>query len=164
MCEIGTELKCGDKFRLEHVSTKHNLHSHLFTSPLTKQQEVSGFGENGKGNCNLITHICFNRFTFSGDTGDNWEIVCSKPNQIYWERGSDVQLRHVDTNKFLHTTPTAKFDKQNCGGNCPIMGQLEVSTTGKRGDSKNVWFTDQGIYFPSANARATIDREIDDEL
>lgn len=64
LCEIGTELKCGDKFRLEHVSTKHNLHSHLFTSPLTKQQEVSGFGENGKGNCNLTTHICFNRFTF----------------------------------------------------------------------------------------------------
>ena len=33
------------QIRLTHVSTKRNLHSHLVTSPLTHQQEVSCYGK-----------------------------------------------------------------------------------------------------------------------
>jgi dolichyl-phosphate-mannose--protein O-mannosyl transferase len=48
-CEVGKEIKCGDHIRFQHLSTGKNLHSHLFKSPLTNNQEVSGFGENGEG-------------------------------------------------------------------------------------------------------------------
>lgn len=144
-CSVGTEINCGDKIRLEHVQTKHNLHSHLFTSPVSKQQEVSGFGENG-----------------DGDTGDSWEVVC-QGREKYWERGSVIQLKHVDTGKFLFTSSSNKFDQKNCGGNCPIMGQLEVSASAKKADSKTWWQTGQGVYFPSANEAAR-KADVDNEL
>ena len=32
-----------------HLQTKRNLHSHTFSSPLSHNQEVSGFGEEGVG-------------------------------------------------------------------------------------------------------------------
>jgi len=44
-----TPVKCGDKIRLQHLATKRNLHSHLFQSPITHNQEVSAFGEGGDG-------------------------------------------------------------------------------------------------------------------
>jgi len=34
--------------RFTHLKTKRNLHTHHYESPLTKQQEVSGFGHNGE--------------------------------------------------------------------------------------------------------------------
>lgn len=46
---IGTPVKCGDTIRLMHSATKANLHSHLFRSPLSQQQEVSAFGVAGHG-------------------------------------------------------------------------------------------------------------------
>jgi dolichyl-phosphate-mannose--protein O-mannosyl transferase len=33
--------------RLEHLSTKKNLHSHHFSSPLSQNQEISAYGDNG---------------------------------------------------------------------------------------------------------------------
>lgn len=47
-------VKCGDVIRLQHLATKRNLHSHLFQSPISRNQEVSAFGENGNGD----TGIC----------------------------------------------------------------------------------------------------------
>jgi hypothetical protein len=58
-CEVGTPVKCGSKLRLEHAATGKNLHSHLFSAPVSGQQEVSAYGERGEG-----------------DTGDNWELLC----------------------------------------------------------------------------------------
>ena len=52
-------VKCGSTVRLLHLSTRRNLHSHLFTSPLSNNQEVSAFGENG-----------------DGDEGDLWTVDC----------------------------------------------------------------------------------------
>jgi dolichyl-phosphate-mannose--protein O-mannosyl transferase len=49
ICEAGQEIKCGDIIRFQHLHTGKNLHSHLFKSPLTNNQEVSGFGDNGEG-------------------------------------------------------------------------------------------------------------------
>jgi dolichyl-phosphate-mannose--protein O-mannosyl transferase len=49
LCEAGKEIKCGSVIRFQHLHTGKNLHSHLFKSPLTSNQEVSGFGDNGEG-------------------------------------------------------------------------------------------------------------------
>lgn len=39
------------------------------------------------------------------------------------------------------------FNQQNCGGQCPIMSQTEVSAGAKK-DSKAKWATGQGVYYP----------------
>ena len=77
MCTRGNPVECGQKVRLEHLSTKRNLHSHHFSSPLTNSQEVSLFGENRVG-----------------DTGDVWTVVGEGE---YWSRDNNVQFKHVDT-------------------------------------------------------------------
>lgn len=44
-CERGEPVSCGDIIRLQHVTTKKNLHSHHFQSPLSGNQEVSAYGD-----------------------------------------------------------------------------------------------------------------------
>lgn len=44
-----TPIKCGQTIRLQHLSTGRNLHSHTFVSPLSRNLEVSAFGERGEG-------------------------------------------------------------------------------------------------------------------
>ncbi|KAJ1420061.1 MIR motif-containing protein [Ochromonadaceae sp. CCMP2298] len=141
ICEIGTPLKCGDSFRLEHADSKKNLHSHLFQAPLSGGQEVSGFGDE-QGN---------------GDTGDNWTVQCESSDAV-WMRHKSVYLRHVDTGMFLSSSQSFQFNQQNCGGNCPIMAQTEVSASAKR-DGRTKWSTGQGVYYPSK-----MGREEEDEL
>ena len=80
-CMRGEPVECGQKIRLEHLSTHRNLHSHLFSSPLSSQQEVSAFGEGGRG-----------------DTGDVWKVMCEGD---YWTRGDNMMLKHSDTGAFL---------------------------------------------------------------
>lgn len=72
-------ITCGQKIRLEHMATKKNLHSHLFTSPLSDQQEISAFGDDGEG-----------------DSGDNWVVICDGE---FWDKQDSIMLRHVDTDK-----------------------------------------------------------------
>ena len=103
-CELATPIPCGTKVSLEHVGTRKNLHSHLFRSPLSGNQEVSGFGENG-----------------FGDTGDNWVVECESKADKYWQRVAKVTLKHADTSKYLSTGEMYKFDQRNCGHQCPIM-------------------------------------------
>jgi dolichyl-phosphate-mannose--protein O-mannosyl transferase len=98
VCELGTPIKCNEIVRLEHVDTGKNLHSHLFKSPLSGNQEVSAFGEHG-----------------TGDTGDNWTVQC-ETNDVLWQRYKQVIFVHVDTGKFLSTSDSFKFNQQNCGG------------------------------------------------
>jgi len=40
-------IACGSMIRMEHLSTKKNLHSHHFSSPLSGNQEISAYGDNG---------------------------------------------------------------------------------------------------------------------
>jgi dolichyl-phosphate-mannose--protein O-mannosyl transferase len=143
VCEVGTPVKCGDVIRFEHSDTQKNLHSHLFRAPLSGNQEVSGFGENG-----------------IGDTGDNWRIVCDSSTESHWQRGKPISLQHADTQKFLITSEAHKFNHQNCGGNCPILDQTEVSAASRK-DANAKWQTDQGIYFPSKDAVRTDDDDDD---
>ena len=143
MCEVGTPIKCGEHIRLEHVDTKKNLHSHLFRAQLSGNQEVSGFGEQG-----------------NGDTGDNWIVLCDS-NDVFWQRGKVVTFAHADTKKFLATSDAYKFTPQNCGGQCPIMDQTEVSCSSKK-DVNTKWLAGQGVYFPLKSTAS--DEEDDDEL
>lgn len=129
LCEAGNPIRCGTVIRLEHAITSKNLHSHLFKAPLSGNQEVSGYGDNG-----------------FGDTGDNWEIVCDAGEE-YWKRDSVIQLKHVDTGKFLTSSESSEFNQGNCGGQCPIMGQREVSATSYK-DKRTQWVSGQGLYFP----------------
>ncbi len=41
-----------------------------------------------------------------------------------------------------------KFNQQNCGGGCPIMGQTEVSAGSKK-EARTKWISGQGVYFPA---------------
>ena len=57
-CKTGEKIRTGSKIRLTHLNTGVNLHSHNVQSPLSNQQEVTGFGEDG-----------------DGDRGDDWVVV-----------------------------------------------------------------------------------------
>jgi len=118
-CKRGEEIKCGDVIRLQHFTTKRNLHSHSFTAPMTgSHQEVSAFGEEG-----------------NGDEGDNWVVVCSSD---VWYKTSPVRLRHVVTSKYL-TVPGATFGR-------PIAGQYEITAHGGIGDS-SLWKPVESVMF-----------------
>ncbi|XP_050293965.1 protein O-mannosyl-transferase 2 [Anthonomus grandis grandis] len=55
----GVEIvKSGDLVRLEHITTRRNLHSHSEQAPITKKHyQVTGYGENGTGDANDIWRI-----------------------------------------------------------------------------------------------------------
>jgi dolichyl-phosphate-mannose--protein O-mannosyl transferase len=129
-CEIGEPIKCGDKIRLEHSQTGKNLHSHLFRAALSGNQEVSAFGEDG-----------------TGDTGDNWTVVCDSGREKFWRRNAPIHFEHVDTKKYLYTATQVKFTMQNCGQSCPIMGQTEMSAANYK-SAATKFRTGQGVFFP----------------
>ena len=114
-CESGTEpIVCGSTVRLTHLTTRRNLHTHTIPSPLSRQQEISGFGEDGKG-----------------DTGDDWVVEC---NTGQWKRNKPVRFKHVDTQRYLGGSANVKFTQQNCGHSCPILHHLEAFGRKQRDD------------------------------
>lgn len=116
-CKRGEPVACGQRLRLEHLTTNRNLHSHHFTSPLTNQQEVSAFGEAGVG-----------------DTGDVWKVVCDGD---FWQRDQNVMFKHSDTGVFLAASG------QTFGR--PINGQMEIIGS-QRADGTTKWRTQEGVY------------------
>jgi len=117
-CKRGEPVKCGTTVRFEHLITKRNLHSHLFSAPLSHGQEVSAFGKEGEG-----------------DSGDNWTVTCSSDDA--WRRDSEIKLKHVDTNMFLG------ISGQTFGH--PIPGQMEVYAI-PNSDSSTGWKVSEGIF------------------
>lgn len=89
----------------------------MFNSPLSNNQEVSAFGENG-----------------DGDESDNWTIECDGTN---WERDDQVRIKHEATKKYLHITGDT-YGR-------PIHGQLEVSAV-PYANSYNLWQVNEGIF------------------
>jgi len=127
VCAVGDKFKRGDSFRLHHLATGRYLHSHQHASPLSRQQEVSCFGESGRG-----------------DRGDNW-IVVPSGNEVYWLRGERVRIVHKDT-QFLLDISDQVFRN-------PIPGQREVVCTSRvtptdPSPSKAFWIAEEGIYMP----------------
>ncbi|MBV6429016.1 MAG: hypothetical protein KIPDCIKN_03553 [Haliscomenobacter sp.] len=103
----------GDVIRLEHYLTRRNLHSHAgIPSPVSGQQEVTCFGDNG-----------------NGDSNDNWRIEIEGGGA--WSSNQRVRLIHVNTNHALHS---------HAGWSHPdwTAGQQEVTGFGGRDD--NDWW------------------------
>jgi len=130
-CKEGTAspIQCNQIIRLTHLDTMRNLHSHNVKSPLSRQQEVSGYGQ-GDGN---------------GDNGDDWRVVCAASGANYWRREAKIYLQHVDSGKFLGASSTVKFTQQNCGHNCPIMNHAEVFARSSQ-DHYGQWFVESGVH------------------
>jgi dolichyl-phosphate-mannose--protein O-mannosyl transferase len=117
VCSRGEPIECGQKVRLEHLTTKKNLHSHHFSSPLSSEQEVSAFGDSGVG-----------------DSGDIWKVMCEGD---FWNRDEKVMFKHHDTGAFLSTSG------QTFGR--PISGQYEI--VGRFSpDSYTDWRVQEGVY------------------
>jgi len=123
LCPQGTPVKRGDVIRLQHYATRLNLHSHNHPSPLSRQQEVSCFGEGG-----------------NGDESDNWIVEISDPT---WLRSQKVSFKHEITGMYLHSHDV-KYRQ-------PISGQLEISAVPAR-NANTAWITEEGIYFPEREA------------
>mmetsp|Transcript_33101 Transcript_33101/g.33555 ORF Transcript_33101/g.33555 Transcript_33101/m.33555 type:complete len:235 (+) Transcript_33101:62-766(+) len=130
-CEEGTAspIKCNQIIRLTHIETHVNLHSHNVKSPLSRQQEVSGYGTGDR----------------KGDNGDDWRVICSTGSAKFWKREAKVYFKHVDSGKFLGASSTVKFTNQNCGHNCPILDHLEAFSRSSQ-DKYGQWFVEGGVH------------------
>ncbi|KAB0370019.1 stromal cell-derived factor 2-like protein 1 [Muntiacus reevesi] len=123
-CPRGSPVRCGQAVRLTHVLTGKNLHTHHFRSPLSSNQEVSAFGEDGEG-----------------DDLDLWTVRCSGQ---HWEREAAVRFQHVGTSVFLSVTG------EQYGS--PIRGQHEVHGMASA-SAHNKWKAMEGIFIkPSPDA------------
>lgn len=123
-CKRGAPIKCGSVIRLNHLQTRLNLHSHLFQSPLSQNQEVSAFGENGVG-----------------DTGDYWFVQCEDDD--YWRRDDPIHFKHKDTGMYLVATHN-QFGR-------PISGQREICAISSQGH-ETLWQAMEGIYLKPSDS------------
>lgn len=135
-CERGEPIKCGSLIRFQHMATGKYLHSHLFSSPLSNNQEVSAFGEEDK----------------TSDSGDNWKLLCDDD---FWSRDDAVRLQHVDTGHYLHMTGNS-FGR-------PIAGQYEVCAH-YSSSAGSYWKVQEGVYVKPNLFEAGVSRELRDEL
>ncbi|XP_053222293.1 stromal cell-derived factor 2 [Podarcis raffonei] len=128
VCERGTPVQCGQSIRLTHINTGRNLHSHHFTSPLSGNQEVSAFGEDGEG-----------------DFLDDWTVLCGGS---YWDRDSEVRFKHSSTDVLLSVTGE-QYGR-------PIHGQREVHGM-SYSSQDSYWKAMEGIFMkPSEFLKAEI--------
>lgn len=133
-CNRGEAIKCGSIIRLQHVQTRKFLHSHLFKSPLSSQQEVSAFGSDKES-----------------DTGDHWALHCSGE---VWLKTQPARLKHVDTDQWL-TLSGNSYGR-------PIYGQMEVICSPTT-DQSSFWKTAEGIFVqPTGSASSS--SSVHDEL
>lgn len=119
-CKQGSPLTNGAHVRLQHAMTRKWLHSHNFASPLSNNQEISAYGDDGHG-----------------DNGDIWVLELSK-NAPSWERDADISLKHKDTGAYLGSHEI-KYQR-------PIAGQQEVFGAKSR-NKFSEWAATEGIYY-----------------
>lgn len=125
LCHRGTPVLCGQPIRLTHVNTGRNLHSHYFASPLSSNQEVSAFGDEGEGD-----HL------------DEWTVLCSGS---AWRRQEAVRFRHRATEALLSVTGE-QYGR-------PIHGQMEVHAMS--GPSQHsLWKTMEGVFMKPSESPA----------
>lgn len=116
----------GDLIRLEHVTTKRNLHSHFEVAPVTKRHyQVTCYGENGTGDANDIWQI-----HKDGSQRDD-------DDRIYTVR-SRFRLVHYLTKCALHSH-SKQLPKW-------AYEQLEVTCNPKLFDKNNYWNIEDNFY------------------
>ncbi|XP_061817660.1 stromal cell-derived factor 2 [Nerophis lumbriciformis] len=124
-CRRGDAVKCGQTIRLTHVNTGRNLHSHHFSSPLSSNQEVSAFGEEGEGD-----HL------------DEWSVECGGS---VWKRQEAVRFRHKSTDALLSVTGE-QYGR-------PIHGQREVHAM-PGSTPHSLWMAMEGVFIKPTEAMA----------
>lgn len=78
---------------------------------ISQKNEVTGFGSGE-----------------NGDDDDNWEVQCERVKEGEMLLGSiSFNLRHQKNKSYLGTRSNYQYTYNNCGRQCPILGQLEVS-------------------------------------
>lgn len=117
------------------MQTRKYLHSHLFKSPLSSQQEVSAFGGDQ-----------------DSDTGDHWKIHCKTR---FWQKDEAIRLKHVDTDRWLSLSG-------NTYGR-PIFGQMEVVCS-QESDLTSHWKTVEGVYVQPTSKQSDATQSSHDEL
>ncbi|XP_072301927.1 stromal cell-derived factor 2 [Eucyclogobius newberryi] len=125
VCHRGTPVKCGQTIRLTHVNTGRNLHSHYFASPLSSNQEVSAFGDEGEGD-----HL------------DEWSVQCSGS---VWGREEAVRFRHRATDALLSVTGE-QYGR-------PIQGQREVHAMSSP-SQHSLWKAMEGMFMKPSDSAA----------
>ncbi|KAG8455915.1 hypothetical protein GDO86_001925 [Hymenochirus boettgeri] len=121
-CQRGEPIKCGQAIRLTHMNTGKNLHTHHFPSPLSNNQEVSAFGDDGEG-----------------DDLDAWTVQCS---DNLWERDETVRFKHIGTNVYLTITGEQYSH--------PIRGQREVHGMTSP-NAHNYWKVMEGVFIKKSS-------------
>ncbi|XP_057676047.1 stromal cell-derived factor 2 [Corythoichthys intestinalis] len=129
-CLRGSAIKCGQNIRLTHVNTGRNLHSHYFSSPLTSNQEVSAFGEEGEGD-----HL------------DEWTVECGG---TLWERAAAIRFRHKATEASLAVTGE-QYGR-------PISGQYEVHAAVGAGQH-GLWRAAEGVFVKPDDGPHAVQRD-----
>uniref|UniRef100_UPI0037E8B30E stromal cell-derived factor 2 n=1 Tax=Semicossyphus pulcher TaxID=241346 RepID=UPI0037E8B30E len=124
-CHRGTPVQCGQTIRLTHVNTGRNLHSHYFSSPLSSNQEVSAFGDEGEGD-----HL------------DEWTVQCGGS---VWKREEAVRFRHKATDALLSVTGE-QYGR-------PIHGQREVHAMPSP-SQHSLWKAMEGIFMKPSESPA----------
>ncbi|XP_044730943.1 protein O-mannosyl-transferase 2 [Chrysoperla carnea] len=118
-------VKNGDLVRLEHVTTKRNLHSHRLPAPLTKKfYQVTGYGEAG-----------------IGDANDVWKII------VDGEKGDDGKIYTVKSKiHFVHYLLACALTVS--GKQLPKWGyeQQEVACNPNLRDPSAVWNVEENIF------------------
>lgn len=67
-------------------------------------------------------------------------------------------LRNSGTQKYLQTRKNYAFNRSNCGRNCPILGQLEVSSSSVD-DYYSKWRVSSGFLFDGKHEKLAKERE-----
>ncbi len=112
--KMGETIKSGEVIRLEHKNTQGKLHSHSGRpSPISEDQEVTVFGNDG-----------------NGDTNDNW--ILEVENNTIWLEGLKVRLVHKNTNAVLHSYKDRSHPEFTCG-------QQEVTCRHQFRDQNDYW-------------------------
>ncbi|KAG1337626.1 hypothetical protein G6F62_005841 [Rhizopus arrhizus] len=98
--EPGYEVGWDDPVRLKHLTTRVNLHSHEIQSPVSGQQEVTGFGNDDTTDENDVWKV--QQFDEDDDQYDD-----------FWRVGQPFILRHTKTSKLLHSHDVVLEEEAN---------------------------------------------------
>lgn len=120
-CKQGDAIEKNQLIRLQHARTGKWLHSHLFQSPLSGQQEVSCFGSSEQS-----------------DTGDMWEIEWDDGKKAAWMQDMAIRLKHKDTGRYLSNH--GKMYPR------PIAGNSEVFASSAKG-KEQLFKATEGVYY-----------------
>ncbi|KAJ9576808.1 hypothetical protein L9F63_006582 [Diploptera punctata] len=127
-------VKNGDLVRLEHVTTRRNIHSHKEMAPISKKHyQVTGYGENG-----------------TGDANDVWKvvIVAGKDNEVVTTVSSKLKFIHY----LQHCVLTSS------GKQLPKWAyeQQEVSCNSNMRDKNALWNVEDNIFPKLPNVSFTV--------